>query len=345
MRLLITTQTVNQDDPVLGFFHAWIEEFAKRYEQVTVICLYEGRHSLPANVRIYSLGKEKGAAHPLRYAIRFKALAWKLRHDYDAVFVHMNPEYIVIAGLLWRLMHKRIALWYLHKSVSLRLRAAVLFADVVLSASPESFRLPTKKLHIVGHGIDFSQYIYQTPRAHIDSPRFITVGRITPAKGIHDIFDALKVGGLNQFTYDLYGGPAVKSDAAYLQQLGTRAAKEFPNAHITFHGPVPPHRIPEVLRDHDLFLHASRGTGSVDKVVLESLAAGVLVLSMSGAFESLLSPHQLYAKSTEELASILQGYLSRTDSEVTARALSEEVRAHNALPALITRITGLLNNK
>ena len=345
MRLLITTQTVNQDDPVLGFFHAWIEEFAKRYEQVTVICLYEGRHSLPANVRVYSLGKEKGAAHPLRYALRFKLLAWKFRHDYDAVFVHMNPEYIVIAGLLWRLMHKRIALWYLHKSVSLRLRAAVLLADVVLSASRESFRLPTKKLHIVGHGIDFSQYTYQTPRAHIDSPRFITVGRITPAKGIHDIFDALKVAGLNQFSYDLYGGPAVKSDAAYLQGLITRAAKEFPNAHITFHGPVPPHRIPEVLRGHDLFLHASRGTGSIDKVVLESLAAGVLVLSMSEAFEALLAPHGLYASGAEDFAHLIAVFPSRPDREAVAQTLSADVRAHHALPALIIRITGLLNSK
>ena len=56
-RLLITTQAVDLDDPVLGFFHRWIEEFAKHCESISVICLKEGRHDLPDNVHVYSLGK------------------------------------------------------------------------------------------------------------------------------------------------------------------------------------------------------------------------------------------------------------------------------------------------
>ena len=46
MKLLIMTQAVDQNDPVLGFFHRWIEEFSRHCERVHVICLKEGEHSL-----------------------------------------------------------------------------------------------------------------------------------------------------------------------------------------------------------------------------------------------------------------------------------------------------------
>src|SRR3989344_3943084 len=101
MRLLIVTQAVDRDDPVLGFFHRWIEELAKRYEYISVICLREGRHSLPQKIRVYSLGKEKGEQSRSRYAFRFLALVWRLRAEYGAVLVHMNQEYVLLAGFLW----------------------------------------------------------------------------------------------------------------------------------------------------------------------------------------------------------------------------------------------------
>ncbi len=96
-KLLILTQAVDTQDPVLGFFHAWIEGLAKHYESVSVICLKEGRHSLPDNVRVYSLGKEGGRSR-LKYVARFYRYSWQLRKEYDSVFVHMNEEYALLGG-------------------------------------------------------------------------------------------------------------------------------------------------------------------------------------------------------------------------------------------------------
>ena len=59
MKLLIVTQIVDKNDPILGFFHRWIEEFAKHVEHIEVICLKEGKHKLPSNVHIHSIGKEQ----------------------------------------------------------------------------------------------------------------------------------------------------------------------------------------------------------------------------------------------------------------------------------------------
>ena len=73
MKLLLVTQKVDEDDEVLGFMHRWIEEFAKHCEKVIVVCLREGSHSLPDNVEVHSLGKEREIPRFLRWiqALRY----------------------------------------------------------------------------------------------------------------------------------------------------------------------------------------------------------------------------------------------------------------------------------
>src|SRR3989339_803491 len=58
MKLLILTQKIDKNDDLLGFFYAWVGEFAKYYKKITVICLYRGESDLPENVKVLSLGKE-----------------------------------------------------------------------------------------------------------------------------------------------------------------------------------------------------------------------------------------------------------------------------------------------
>lgn len=65
----------------------------------------------------------------LTYARRFRALIKNYVREYDEVFVHMNPEYIVLGGLFWRMHGKRIVLWYVHKSVTMWLRLAEILCN------------------------------------------------------------------------------------------------------------------------------------------------------------------------------------------------------------------------
>src|SRR3989344_4493728 len=120
MRLLVITQKVDRNDPVLGFFHRWIEEFSKHCEKVHVICLKEGVNDLPENVAVHSLGKEEGKSR-ITYLWRFYYYVLKYRSQHDAVFVHMNPEYVLLGSLFWKIVGKRIVLWYMHKSVTMML--------------------------------------------------------------------------------------------------------------------------------------------------------------------------------------------------------------------------------
>ncbi|OGZ15184.1 MAG: hypothetical protein A3G11_01050 [Candidatus Lloydbacteria bacterium RIFCSPLOWO2_12_FULL_51_9] len=170
MRLLIVTQKVDTRDDLLGFFHQWIREFAKHCELVTVICLEEGVHSLPLNVKILSLGKENSKFQipnskftaRFKYIVNFYRYVWGERKNYDAVFVHMNTEYMVLAGWLWRLMKKKLALWHVHFEVNWRLWVAEKFAHVIFTTTPDGCRVKSKKVHAIGHGIDVTRFSKQT---------------------------------------------------------------------------------------------------------------------------------------------------------------------------------------
>lgn len=271
VRLLICTQVLDLDDSVLGFFHRWIEEFAKDCESVTVVCLFEGRYALPSNVHVYSLRKEKGAASRVVYAARLLKRIWQLRREYDSVFVHMNPEYAVLGGILWRLLGKRVGLWYVHKSVTLSLRIATVFVHRVFTASRESFRLATSKLIITGHGIDTDLF---TPDSEVSrGNHLLSAGRLSKSKRHDHIIRAAALSGRElRIAGD---GPERESLESLARSLGAR---------VHFLGGLSRGRMRDEFRSAAYLVHTSE-TGSLDKVVLEALSTDTVVITTSDVFK------------------------------------------------------------
>ena len=288
MKLLICTQTVDNQDSDLGFFVRWIEEFAKHCEKVTVICLRDGGLTIADNVKVYEIGK---AASSTQKAVRLLSLVWKLRKEYDVVFVHMNPEYAVVAGILWRLMSKRIAIWYTHKSVNLKLRIATLFAHVVFTASKESFRLRTKKLHIMGHGIDTD--FFSPDQTVVRGDWLLSVGRLMPSKR-HDL--AIRIAARENKELRIAGeGP----ERANLEAL----AREL-NVAVRFLGGLTQAQLRDEYRTAAYFIHTSE-TGSLDKVVLEALACGLHVRTNDPALKHLEKVNPAYVQDHHSLQRLI----------------------------------------
>src|SRR3989338_5428089 len=179
MRLLICTQTVDLNDPVLGFFHGWIVALAKHCEQVRIICLKEGRHSLPANVAVHPLGKEGGQSR-IKYIWRFYKYIWSLRNEYDAVFVHMNQEYVLLGGKFWWLLGKRVIFWRNHKMGSVWTPIAGFFAHTVCYTSPEAYVARFKNAIQMPIGIDTN--LFKPSAAPAPAGTILFLGRLDAVK-------------------------------------------------------------------------------------------------------------------------------------------------------------------
>jgi len=371
MKLLIITQKVDQNDPILGFFCRWVEEFAKHCEKITVICLQKGEYNLPENVRVYSLGKElaekgrslrrseatgKGATlkeqareNPLTqkilYVTRFYRFIWRERKNYDAVFVHMNPIYVILGGLFWKVAGKKIFLWYTHKAVNRKLKIAEKLVDKIFTASKESFRLPSKKVEVTGHGIDadkFSIFNFQFSNKKKDNINrkftIITAGRISEVKNLHLLIDAAEILKNKNFNFEIKiaGAPILESDKIYFEKLKEKIKEKKLYGIIDFVGSVPNSNIAELYQGGDLFINLS-DTGSMDKAILEAMACGLKILTSNEAFKIILpienftnNEPSMIAEKIEKLAK----HNSDTDSN-----LAEYVAKNHDLGSLVEKIT------
>jgi len=287
-KLLIVTQKVNINDPILGFFHRWIIEFAKHWQTVTIICLEKGEYKLPENVKVLSLGKEKSGSK-IGYFLNFYKYLWGERKNYDAVFVHMNPVYVVLGGIFWRLFGKQIALWYTHKSVDLKLRIAEKLVHKIFTASKESFRLKTKKVEIMGHGIDTDYFKCDSLRNFNRPLKILHVGRITKIKNCDTIIkavDLLKNKNIDS-VLTFVGGPVTDDDKKYFEGIKNLIGDLKLQKNIIFAGNVTNEKVKDFYCKTDICINASP-TGGMDKAVLEAISCGRLVFLANKTFENIL---------------------------------------------------------
>lgn len=344
-KLLIVTQKVDSADSILGFFHRWIEEFATQYTEVNVLCLEEGVHTLPNNVFVHSLGKKKGTHTSLYDRIfrtfRFYRYVWMLKNSYDSVFVHMNPIYVCLAGIVWRMQHKRIALWYTHKHVDIKLRIAEFFTDVIFTASKESFRLHTPKCIVMGHGIDTAVFV---PRSMSDmsTVRVTTIGRIAPIKHCDVMIQAIErvLSAGVRVILEIVGSPVTPQDQEYEKTLRAYVQKKGLEQHVIFRGSMSHADIASYLPTQHMCINMS-ATGSLDKAILEAMSCGLSVITANEAFAPMLKSYGLMVQSTDPVSladTILR--LCRMPDEMVriGTILRSVVRKEHDLSSLIRRI-------
>jgi glycosyltransferase involved in cell wall biosynthesis len=326
MKLLIITQKVNKDDPVLGFFHRWIQEFSKKCDKVTVLCLEKGRYDLPQNAEVISMGKETGRSKIGYLSIFFKTI-WKRRGDYDSVFVHMNPIYCMLGFPIWKILGKKTGLWYVHKHVDMKLKIAVALVDRVFTASRESFKLKNKKVVVTGHGIDTDTF----------------VGRISETKDIE--FMVKSIAMLPDFIkekliFEIVGKPNSEEEKKYEQRVHDLVKTLGLERTVVWKGSIENSRLAHYLGGLSMTLNVSR-TESLDKAVLESMACGIPVLTTNVAFKNMLSPFNLFVdeRIEENCAKHLANFMSHPRKDVSAKIREIIVRDHSLgklIPALLS---------
>lgn len=337
--MLIITQKVDKNDQLLGFFIEWISRFAGKFSKITALCLEKGEFDLPNNVEVLSLGKDRGS-NKFRQLTTFYVLLTTLK--YDAIFVHMNPIWVVLGGLLWRLMGKKIFFWYTSGGVTFKLKLAEKFANVIFTASKESFRLPSKKVIVTGHGIDTNLFkpdpAYQLKS--LPAYKLLSVGRIAPVKNYETLIDAAKIlkdRGIN-FSVTMIGEAPLERDQYYEVSIRGKIKKLGLESNFNFIGKVNHKDLPAYYQSHDIFVHLSK-TGSVDKTLLEAMACGMKVLSSNDSARTFLAGDLLFKE--DNLAELAEKIMAVSKNPVDEKLREYIVNNHN-LDALISKLNSIM---
>ena len=311
-------------DTVLGFVYRWVGEFAKHFEFITVVCLERGAVELLPNVRVLSLGKE-GEHSRGHYILNLFRYILRERRNYDAVLVHMNQEYVLLAGLLWKMLGKRIYMWRNHYAGSWLTDVAAKFCTKIFCTSRSSYTAKYKKTVLMPVGVDADAYkpqggVLRTQRS------VLFLARMAPAKRAHILLEAL--GELHKrhidFRADFYGTP-LPQDESYLTGIKKRLAELGLGQEARFFPGLPYAQGPKVYSAHEIFVNLSP-SGMYDKTIFEASACECLVLASSLDFSKIVDGKFIFPQDdVKALADKLEALLSLPGEEKVR--LGKEMRA------------------
>ena len=343
-RLLFITQKVDLDDDVLGVYHSWIAKLAGVFKKISVITLLKGRVELPGSIAIHSLGKESGR-NLLKYIFRFYKNLWRLRGQYDVVLVHMNAEYMLLAGLLWKLSGKKVLFWYNHPQGNWKARLGFALADSILHTSPFAFSANRRKSVRMPVGIDTEAF-----RSDAAIPRkqnsILCLGRISPIKYIETLIEAASILDKRNidFSVTIAGAPSKDSERPYAESLKEQAKALVEKGRVVFRGAVPNYETPGIYNSHMIYANMTP-TGSFDKAILEAMACELAVVASNKAVsDALPASLRFEERDAVSLASALEHALGLSHEE--RKRIGLEMRryvteAHD-LGTLVKRVREML---
>lgn len=346
MNLLMFNLAVDDEHVTLAFGLKWIEALAQRFRRIDVVTMTAGHYVLPANVTVWSVGKERGYPEWLR-ALRFYWIVGRIlaSRRVDVAFAHMIPIFAILFWPVAKLCRVRDVLWYAHGSVTRTLHAAHALVDAVVSSTPEGFRIPSDKVTFVGQGIDDTVFAF-TPRSPAPLLRLVTVGRIAPSKGTDMLIDAL-AGWASPAPWQLtiVGDATTDAERQFADAVRARAARALGDR-VAFTGRVDAPAIALHLANADLFVNLG-STGSLDKAIVEAMAAGCPVLSSNESFRALAEAGGFAEAAIRHDVIALREALDRfVAADAAARqslaARQAAVAKAHTLPGLVDKLSAIL---
>jgi glycosyltransferase involved in cell wall biosynthesis len=284
-------------------------------------------------VKVLSLGKENGVSK-LGYIGRFYKYIWQERRSYDAVFVHMNPEYAVLGGILWRVWGKRLTLWYVHRQTNLKLWLAEKFSHIVFTSAPESFKLKTNKVKFVGHGINTD--VFNT-RPRTENHTLMHVGRITHIKHCEVLIDAMEHLG-DGWSAEFIGPAITLEDKKYKETL-------LKNKNVEFLDSLNQEAIAAKFSEAFASVNLAP-TGGMDKAVLESWASGCPAFTSNETFREFLGEFAdmflFKFRDAEDLSNKVKIFENLPNKTEIVWHLSEKVKREYSVENLISKVANYI---
>jgi len=314
MRILIVNYEMDEDSRVLAWQARVAQEMAWHCEFVAVLTEKLGRFEPPPNMHVETFApRPLGLPRRFGTALLLSGQAFRLcrRYQIDACFIHMAADWAYYLYPAFRLCDIPVLLWYAHGTVTPRLRLAHACVSRVVTSTPEGFRIPSRKVRVIGQGVDTELFCppdqYQEPRRDL-----ITVSRVSRRKRIDlllSVMDCLRrISGAPSLRLRVIGPLLTTDDLTYDLELRKRVWKMGLQDWVEFVGFVPQEYTPAFYRSAFLHINVSQ-TGSMDKTVLEALACGCLVLTSNEAFREMLAEYPEFILSDERPEAVAEQVL------------------------------------
>jgi glycosyltransferase involved in cell wall biosynthesis len=258
----------------------------------------------------------------------------------------MSPIFAVIAWPFVRLRGAKLVLWYLHRSVTLKLKLALRLVDTLVTADKGSLNITNDKIVETGHGIDVKRFVVLGRDFDISKKplNILSVGRLSPIKDFGTLIRAvakLKEQG-RDIRVHIVGRAVMSADRAHETQLRTLVSELVLGDIVEFVGFVPYRDMPAQYAWADVVVGGTP-KGGLDKAILEGMAAGCVPFTSNEAMRPHLGAYAERLLYTHGNASDLALRLSVFSAyEAASRALAASVREHHALGRTVKHIVKYL---
>lgn len=269
--LLVINFSMDASHSALSHQQEVVAKLSEHFQQVTVITGEAPTAPIPINVEVQSIKWQVGS--PVRNGARliFKFIRILIINRPNVVFSHMVPIHAAVTSPISRLFKVRHVLWYAHAVTPLSLRFANLFVNQILTSTPGSCNLTSRKVTPIGQGVDSKHFQFRN-RNFKSLVDVLYVGRTDSSKNLPEIIDAVASAKLQfpKLQLSIVGGGQPLSEnlnLPWVRVQGRAARSELPH----FYG------------NADVFIHAFRG--SLDKVLVEAALSGLPVITENDEFQ------------------------------------------------------------
>lgn len=323
--LLVLNYVMDPAHPALAHQVEVVEALALKFSAVTVLTGKSDWVPTAPNIRVFTSNWIPG--QNIKNIYKFFRIFLQLIRAYKfvAVFSHMTTVQSCLVGPILKFRGINHFLWYAHAQNSTILRIAHFWVTKLITSTPGSCPIAGKKVMYLGQSIN-QETFKSTRNATLPFKRFVHLGRTDPSKNLRYIIETIF--HFREFDRELrlefVGNPSGVSQSAEFEKLKESWADSIAQGWLVFSPAIPRELIPNLLQQHDVFIHAFKG--SLDKTLIEATMTRVPVITVNQEY---INEFGSWGKTPITLENELASLFSYDQAEVDMKLNERVLKAIN----------------